>query len=118
MKNILFVLFCNFFLSNVGNSQNFKISKIIVDKITKLPLENVSVYNDNDNSTTNQEGAFVFVSNKNEINFDLLGYNFMKTTFEEIEKKDTIFMEAKVLELKEVIVTNIEPFLKKVYEKI
>jgi hypothetical protein len=118
MKNILFVLFCILFLSNVGNSQNFKISKIIADKTTKLPLENVSIYNDSDNSATNREGVFLFVSNKNEIKFNLLGYNSMKTTFERLEKKDTIFMEAKVLELKEVVITNIEPFIKKVYDKM
>jgi hypothetical protein len=118
MKNILFVLFCILFLSNVGNSQNFKISKIIVDKITKLPLENVSVYNDIDNSTTNQEGVFLFVSNKNEIIFNLLGYNSVKATFERLEKKDTIFLEAKFLGLKEVVITNIEPFIKKVYDKM
>lgn len=118
MKNILFVLFCILFLSNVGNSQNFKISKTIADKTTKLPLENVSVYNDNDNSISNQEGGFLFVSNKNEINFNLLGYNSVKTTFEGIEKQDTIFLEAKVLELNEVVISNVEPFIKKVYDKM
>ena len=45
---------------------------MIADKTTKLPLENVSIYNDKDNSTTNQEGLFVFVSGQNEINFNLL----------------------------------------------
>jgi hypothetical protein len=59
---------------------------MIADKITKLPLENVSIFNYKDNSTTNQEGLFVFVSGKNEINFNLLGYNSVKTTFEAIEK--------------------------------
>ena len=118
MKNNFFVLFCILFLSNIGNSQNFKISKTIADKMTKLPLENVSISNDKDNSTTNKEGLFMFVSSKNEINFNLLGYNPIKTTFEGIEKKDTLFMEAKVLELKEVVISNVEPFMKKVYDKM
>lgn len=118
MKNIFFAIFCILFFSNVGNSQNFKISKMIADKTTKLPLENVSVYNDKDNSITNQEGLFVFVSGKNEINFNLLGYNSIKTTFEGIEKQDTLFMEAKAFELKEVVVANLEPFIKKVYDKM
>jgi hypothetical protein len=118
MNNIFFTLFSILFFSNVGNSQNFKISKIIADKTTKLPLENVGIYNDKDNSTTNQEGTFVFFSDKNEINFNLLGYNSFKTTFEEIEKKDTIFMEAKIFELKEIVIANLELFVKKAYDKI
>ena len=118
MTNIFFTLSCIIFFSNVGNSQNFKISKMIADKTTKLPLENVSIYNDKDNSTTNQEGLFVFVSGQNEINFNLLGYKSLKTTFERTEKQDTIFMEAKAFELKEVVVTNLEPFIKKVYDKM
>lgn len=118
MNNVFFTLFSILFFSNVGNSQNLKISKMIADKTTKLPLENVSIYNDKDNSTTNQEGLFVFVSGQNEINFNLLGYNSLKTTFERIEKQDTIFMEAKAFELKEVVVTNLEPFIKKVYAKM
>jgi hypothetical protein len=117
MKKIIFALFCMLFC-NAGNSQNFKINKTIADKITKLPLENVSIFNDKDNSTTNQEGLFVFVSSKNEINFNLLGYNSIKTTFEEIEKQDTIYMEAKAFVLKEVVITNLEPFIKKVYDKM
>lgn len=118
MNNIFFTLFSILFFSNVGNSQNFKISKMIADKTTKLPLENVGIYNDKDNSTTNQEGLFMFLSSQNEINFNLLGYNSFKTTFEGIEKMDTIFMEAKAFELKEVVVTNLEPFIKKVYDKM
>lgn len=118
MKNNYVALFCIFFISLVGNSQNFKVSKIIADKTTKLPVENVGIYNDKDNSTTNQEGLFVFISGQKAINFDLLGYNSLKTTFDEIEKLDTIFMEAKAFDLKEVVVTNLEPFIKKVYDKM
>lgn len=118
MKNNYVVLFCAFFICILGNAQNFKTSKNIVDKTTKLPLENVAIYNDKDNSTTNQEGFFVFISEKNEINFNLLGYNSLKTTFEALEKQDTIFMEAKAFELKEVVITNVEPFIKKVYNKM
>ena len=55
MKNIFFALSCILFLSNIVNSQNFKISKVIVDSATKLPLENVSIYNDKDNSITNKD---------------------------------------------------------------
>ena len=118
MNNIFFTFSFMLVFSAIGSAQNFKISKMIADKKTKLPLENVSIYNDKDNSTTNQEGLFVFISDQKEINFTLLGYNSLKTTFEEIEQQDTIFMDSKAFELKEVVVTNLEPFIKKVYDKM
>ncbi len=118
MKNNYIAFFCIFFISLFGNSQNFRTSKTIADKATKLALENVSIYNNKDYSTTNEEGLFVFISNENEINFNLLGYNSLKTTFEAIEKQDTIFMQAKAFELKEIVVANLEPFIKKVYDKM
>jgi hypothetical protein len=118
MKNIFFTLCCLVFISGVGRSQVFNVNKLIVDKETKFPLENVSVSNDIDNSSTNHEGYFIFNSSKNEINFNLLGYNSFKTTFENIENKDTIFMESKAFILDEVVVSNVEPFMKKVYDKM
>lgn len=118
MKNILLIILSNFVFSYVCNSQSLKVAKIIIDKTTKLPIENVSIFNNKDNSSSNSDGLFVFVSNKDEINFNLLGYNPIKTTFEEIEKKDTLFMEAKSFELKEVVITNLEPFMKIVYDKM
>jgi hypothetical protein len=114
MKNtFVFVLF-----SLISQAQSFKTHKIVVDKTTKLPLNNVSVYNNNDNSITNNDGFFVFVSSNNEIHFDLLGYTPIKSTFDEITKRDTVFMEPKAIILDEVIVANLEPFMKKVFDKI
>jgi hypothetical protein len=118
MKNTFFALCCVLFISSVGSSQILKVSKLIVDVETKLPLENVSVSNDIDNSSTNHEGFFIFNSNKNEINFKLLGYNSIKSTFDGVAKKDTIFMESKAFVLNEVLVSNVEPFMKKVYDKM
>lgn len=118
MKNIFFTLCCLVFISSVGRSQVFNVNKLIVDKETKFPLENVSVSNDIDNSSTNHEGFFIFNSSKNEINFNLLGYNSIKSTFDAIAKNDTIFMESKAFILDEVLVSNVEPFMKKVYDKM
>jgi hypothetical protein len=117
MKNIFYLLFINFISGFFCNAQNFKTSKVIADKVSKLPLEYVNIYNDNDNSVSNADGLFVFVSNKDKINFSFLGYNTISTTFDAIAKRDTIFMDAKALELKEVVIFNIEPFMKKVYDK-
>jgi hypothetical protein len=99
-------------------AQNFQINKTIVDKNTKVPLENVIVFNENDYSTTNAEGKFAFVSQKNEINLSLLGYESIKTTFDKLNnEKDTIFMEIKATQLEEVVVSNAGPYMKKVYDK-
>nr|WP_315203947.1 hypothetical protein [uncultured Flavobacterium sp.] len=76
-----------FFLCTFSNAQNFQINKIVVDKNTKSPLENVIVFNKSDYSTTNSEGKFVFVSQKNEINLNLLGYDAIKTTFDKRKNK-------------------------------
>jgi hypothetical protein len=113
LKPLLFLI-----VSFTMHSQNLRISKIIVDKETKLPLENVTIFNDSDNSATNAEGKFVFVSAKNEINFKLLGYNEMTTTFDKLKTaKDTIFMELKITQLDEVIVSNAGSYMKKVFDK-
>ncbi len=118
MKNIYFaILYCLTF-SLAGNAQSFKASNIIADKASKQPLGYVNIYNDKDNSVSNADGVFVFVSSKNDINFSFIGYNTLTTTFEAIAKQDTIFMDAKAMELKEVVITNITPFMKKVYDKM
>ncbi len=119
MKNIYSLIssFCLVF-SLTGNAQSFKTSKIIADKASKQPLGYVNVYNEKDNSVSNADGVFVFVSSKDEINFSFIGYNTLTATFEAIAKQDTIFMDAKALELKEVVITNITPFMKKVYDKM
>lgn len=117
MKRILYfklILICT-----ITYSQNYQINKIVVDKYTQIPLENVLIFNETDNSTTNSDGKFVFYSQKNEINLTLLGYNAFKTTFESLKNSsDTIFMESKTTQLQEVVVSNTVPYMKKVYSKL
>ncbi|KDN55195.1 hypothetical protein [Flavobacterium seoulense] len=116
MKLIIALQFI--FICSFSYAQNFQISKIILDKNTKAPLENVIISNENDISITNAEGKFVFVSQQNEINLNLLGYHKIKTTFDKLKnEKDTIFMEIKTFELQEVVINNTEAFMKKVYDK-
>ena len=116
MKYIL--AFNLFIIALFSYSQTYQINKIVVDKNTKIPLENVLVFNETDNSITNADGKFIFVSQKNEINLNLLGYERLKTTFEELKNtNDTIFMQLKAIQLQEVVVSNTSSFMKKVYEK-
>ena len=99
-------------------SQNLRLNKIVVDKTTRLPLENVIIFNNRDNSITNEDGLFVFVSDNNEINFSLLGYNSLKMAFGDLTLKDTIFMEPKAINLDEVIVSDAKSIIKKLSTKI
>jgi len=111
----IYLLFCGVFTY----SQTFQVKKIVVDNTTKLPLENVSIFNETDNSTTNTDGEFIFVSKKNEINLNLLGYEGVKTTFGELNKtNDTLFMQLKTTQLNEVVVSNAGDYMKKVYDKM
>lgn len=105
-------------LSISTQGQSLRISKVIADKATKLSLENVNIYNGKDSSITNEDGLFVFVSDKNEINFSLLGYNDLKTTFNDLKTKDTVFMEVKAIRLDEIIISNAESIIKKVHESV
>jgi hypothetical protein len=117
MRLLSLSVFLALFICFSMQSQSLRTSNIIVDKSSKIPLVNVSISNESDNSTTNEDGLFSFISEKNEINFNLLGYIPIKTSFEGIKKQDTIFMESNIFELKEVVVANLEPFMKKVYDK-
>lgn len=109
---ILFLVF------SFSYSQNFQISKVVVDADTKRPLENVLILNERDNSTTNSDGKFIFISPINKINISLLGYDSIVTNFDKLKNtSDTIFMQIKATNLEEVVVTNSFSFMKKVYEK-
>ena len=117
MKYIL--AFNLFIVSLFSYSQTYQIKKIVVDKNTQIPLENVLVFNETDNSTTNADGKFIFVSKKNEINLNLLGYEEVKTTYEGLKNtSDTIFMQIKTIQLQEVEVSNTSFYMQKVYNKI
>lgn len=117
MNTISLTILFGLIFSFASSSQSLKVAKIIVDKSNKQPLEYVNIYNEKDNSVSNTDGLFIFVSDKKEINFNLLGYIPIETTFERIEKQDTIFMQPKIFELKDVVVTNVDPFIKKALDK-
>ncbi len=107
-----------FFFGFYAGAQKIQTKKVVVDKLTKLPLENVSVYNQKDNSMTNADGAFSFISDQDELNFSLIGYENLKLSFAEINKQDTIFLESKTIELEEVVVGAEMAIMKKAYAKV
>ena len=102
MKKILLILI--FFVIYNSFSQN-RLKGIIVDSETKKNIEYVDIYNNTDFTSTNSEGKFLFVSEKDSIKIRLLGYKSISSTFETIGK-DTIFLESKFEILDEIILGN------------
>lgn len=116
-KNITLLCFL-FLLSFYAGAQKMQTKKVVADKQTKLPLDKVSVYNQRDNSLTNEEGVFSFVSDIDELNFSLIGYENLKVNFEDLKRADTLFLQSKIIELDEVVIGGEQAILKKVYAKM
>lgn len=98
--------------------QNILKNIVILDKYNKMPLENVIIFNDKDNSISNEDGYFDFITGINDIHFSKLSYKDIDTSFGEIKSKDTIFMESKAIDLDEVIVSNGESVIKKAHAAV
>ena len=118
MKDKIALLSLFFLVGFYAEAQKIQTKKVVVDKLTKLPLEKVNVYNQKDNSITNEEGYFSFITDYNELNFSLIGYENLKLSFEEVNKRDTIFLQSKTIELEEVVVGGEMAIMKKVYAKM
>ncbi|MEZ0182766.1 carboxypeptidase-like regulatory domain-containing protein [Flavobacterium oncorhynchi] len=118
MKDKIALLSLFFLVGFYAEAQKIQTKKVVVDKLTKLPLEKVNVYNLKDNSITNEEGYFSFITDYNELNFSLIGYENLKLSFEEVNKRDTIFLQSKTIELEEVVVGGEMAIMKKVYAKM
>ncbi|MDQ6472637.1 hypothetical protein RB619_18515 [Flavobacterium sp. LHD-80] len=116
-RKIIF-LYMLMFLSFSVEAQKVQTTKVVADKATKLPLDKVNIYNEKDNSISNEEGAFSFVSDIHELNFSLIGYENRKMSFEEVQKQDTIFLQSKITELDEVVIGTEVLLIKKAYAKM
>ena len=116
MKKLLFLL-----IPLMSYSQEkFIINKIIIDSETKKPLENVSIYNNQDFTISNYQGKFRFVTGRDSINLRLLGYKTLHTTVKNSQKKDTLFLHPQITKLEEIVVTgnSTETYLNNIFKKI
>jgi hypothetical protein len=113
-------IFLNLFLffGFLVTAQKVNITKIVADETVKTPLEKVIIFNEKDNSLSNAEGVFSFVSDIENVNFALIGYEDLKLSFDEIKKKDTIFLKRKMIELDEVVIGNELSILKKAFSNL
>lgn len=85
------------------NAQNQKLGTVL-DSESKKPIEFVDIYNRNDNTITNENGKYFFLSSNDSISFRKLGYKEINTTFNQLA--DTLFLTAKPFELAEVVLSN------------
>ena len=105
MKLLVYKIFI--LISFFGFSQTNYSGKVI-DKLTKSPLANVSVYNSTENklSETNSDGLFdlVIESNNTEILFYIEGYNLKSVIFSGNKNYSIIELNSQIEKLDEVIV--------------
>lgn len=113
MKQLL--LFPVYLLLTICTAQN-KHEGVLLDRVTKKPLEFVSVYNSEDHTVSNEDGRYAFSSNKENVLFYRTGYEKLETTFPQL--KDTVFLDKSVLELNEVVVTNGKSLYQKIKDSI
>jgi hypothetical protein len=102
MKKTLVILMI--LVINKSFSQN-RLNGIIIDTKTKNPIEYEDIYNSTNFTSTNSEGEFLFVSEKDSFKIRLFGYKAIYSTFQKI-RKDTIFLESKFETLDEIIKGN------------
>lgn len=100
MKRLPFLLILSF---SFLQAQNQKLG-IVIDAESKLPIEFVDIYNDSDNTTTNEDGKYFFLSSNDSVSFYKLGYEEFKSRI--LELPDTLYLRAKPYELAEVVLTN------------
>jgi len=98
-----------------AQTQNQKLG-VVLDSDTKKPVEFVDVYNAYDVTHTNEDGQFFILTNSDSLNFRKIGYTPRKVSFATLQ--DTIFLEPKLFELEEVILTNMKTLWSKVGDSL
>lgn len=104
----IFILLISLLASCFYNGYGQKTKIIIVDRVSKLPIENVNInYIDaNDGTITNSEGKAVIELKKTAIKISHINYEEFVVNAQDIKNGDTIFINPILLQLDEVIVTN------------
>lgn len=114
MKAKFFLLF--FLVLQQSFSQN-KLEGMVLDQGTKRPVEYVDIYNDQDYTSTNEEGKFLFLSTGDSLKISILGYDPIFTTFEML-KSDTILLSKKIQNLDEVLINSESNLFTSVQKKL
>lgn len=89
-----------------------------MDGETFNPISSVNVFNSKDNTISNEDGKFIFYSDIDTVIISHIGYKKVKTNFNNLKRKDTIFLNQQNIALNEVEIKNRESFIKKVYGRV
>lgn len=106
IKSILIFL-TTFFYTPYIIGQNF-----IYDSTSKMPISAVSIqYNKNNGVITNEDGYFELpiIQNIDSLKISHISYKQKTIIFKNLVKGDTIFLEASSINLKEVIISSLNP---------
>lgn len=90
-----------------------KYTGVILDKQTLKPIEFAAIFNSIDYTITNEEGIFDFITTKDSITFNCLGYKTLKKVITELPKDSLIYLIPKTFQLDEVVVSDKNSTLKK-----
>ncbi len=112
------ILFIIILKTNLCISQKFVTKNIILDLETLKPISNVHIFNQFDNTISNNEGIFNFISNDSIVILSHIGYDEIKSNFSYLNKNDTIFFKSKVISLDEIVITDKKNLIKNVYENV
>lgn len=95
-------------LSLTGFSQNLEF--LVLDEITKQPIENVSLFYSklNEGTFTNTEGKAILKENKAALLISNPGYQEIILNPDQLKKVNTVFMNPQAVELDEVIVNSFD----------
>jgi len=109
-------VFYSFFIISISLfSQNQK-SGIVLDIENLEPIEFVTIYNNYDNTITNENGKFFFFSAGDSITFSKLGYKKFKADFNTLP--DTILLAKKLIELEGVTLVQTDSLWGKLKKNI
>lgn len=101
----------------ISLTAQYKVSGVVLDQASSKPLEFVDIYNEEANTSSNENGRFEFSTKDSIINFNLLGYEKKTFSISQI-KRDTIFLKKKFFELDEVIISDLDEPIKAVFKQI
>lgn len=116
MKKAIIIFVCLIHFQNFFSQKTYE--GMVVDGRTLLPIEFADIYSGTDYTSTNADGRFKIDSKNDSITFRRLGYEKIKTTFLNIENRDTIRLYSIEYELEEVVIKNNETLLKEVFLEI
>lgn len=106
-----------YLIGNKSFSQN-EYRGTVLDNKTLKPIEFVDVYNDTNFTLTNEQGKFTFITSKDSIKFNLIGYNKLNLSLKNFKINDTIYLESKAYKLDEVVIYKNNSTFKKMVKAI